>query len=351
MSVAQEVLEVIQLLNSLTNLVQGMAPQQNQLAKEPSPYAIYTDVEITRQALTAGIYSLPAIVQRLAEIQSSLVQLGIPQQAFEPVVLPKTAPPGYGGPSSSVVAAEVWAFPDPNTGQPTVDLLADAGLLAINMTTAEVGLPVIGNPPWIGAGAWTSTAGPMRPDTSLPIADTSTILATDATIADWLNRAYPGHSIFDVGNGWAAAPDLSGALQWVYGLSPLEFAQIKAGLTPSAATVVPPVWPGLAKVTLGTPVAITSAMSGLTVPGPLDGVITAIATVPVPIGYYSFDGDKSFVHLGGIAFQSDDGQDEAAQPMTFQAQVIVPRSMSRASAAKVRIQSGTTGTITPWTIT
>lgn len=351
MAVAQEVLEVIQLLNTLTNLVQGMAPQQNQLAKEPSPFSIYTDVEITRQALTAGIYSLPAIVQRLAEIQSSLVQLGIPQQAFEPVVLPRVAPSGYGGSSAN----DVWSFP----------LVSDVPFTTGDWASLAFSREFEENR--AGVGSWSgyfpgyrvglalggATADIPNGPTSYPL-DPATIVATDASVLAWVSRVYPATTwrTNPAGAVFEADTGVAGVF-WYVGITDDMFLELQRSGPGGSLTKgkVAPVWPGLANVALGAPVAITSGMSGLTIPGPLDGVITAIATVPVPIGYYSFDGDKSFVHLGGIAFQSDDGQDEAAQPMTFQAQIIVPRSMVRASAAKVRVQSGTTGTITPWTIT
>src|SRR5574337_1292850 len=191
MAVAQEVLEVIQLLNTLTNLVQGMAPQTNQLAKEPSPFAIYTDVEITRQALTAGIYSLPAIVQRLAEIQNALTQLGIPQQANAPVVLPINPPPAYIAPTTSDIGDEVWNYPIPDqAGFRTLDAIQFLNSWLYTQSQSQSSLPVATYSGYRVTPGFGLAVLDIRGPTVLNL-DFTTILPTDASILAWASRVYP----------------------------------------------------------------------------------------------------------------------------------------------------------------
>jgi len=99
-------------------------------------------------------------------------------------------------------------------------------------------------------------------------------------------------------------------------------------------------------VTLGTPLALSD---GLTVPGPLDGVLIEITSVPTPISYYPFGTLRSYVHAGGIAFVDDNGQAETTQSIGLAEGVVCPRFMVHADHAIIRLPSGVVGTVTPWT--
>lgn len=330
-------------LSSILGIVQRIEVALGLVVEGPTNQQIY-DLLSTVQSEVATIQSESGTSAQTQQLQNDALNAIL--SAVNPSGASTPPPPPPPPPSSSDNASAVWEYRDPNTDQPTVDLLADAALLAINMTEAQVGLPCIGNPPWIGAGGWTSTSGPARPDTNLPLADTSTVLATDPSIAAWLNRAYPGYAVLDLGDGWAYVADRGGALNWVYGLSPWEFERIKAALGPSGSLVVPPVWPGLANVTLGAAVALAD---GLTVSGPLSGVIVTISAVPPATPYYAFGSRLSYKWLGAVTFLDDNGQAEEAQPLGFDHLLITPRKMAQAASAVVRLKSGTVGTIQPFT--
>jgi hypothetical protein len=120
-----------------------------------------------------------------------------------------------------------------------------------------------------------------------------------------------------------------------------------AAIEPGGTARVPPIWPGLANVTTGTPVPIAA---GFTVPGPLDGVLVAITSVPAPTGQYPFNGLPSWTHIGGIAFQTDNGYMEQAQSFSFENHILTPLRMTRAGAAIGRAKAAVAGTVTPWTI-
>lgn len=112
---------------------------------------------------------------------------------------------------------------------------------------------------------------------------------------------------------------------------------------------VPPVWPGLDLVTLGTPVALDS---GVTITEPMDGVLISITgTEPDYTHFYTYDDLRAWRNVGALVFLSDDGQAEGFQPIGFVSAVYCPRSMKQASAVKLKCGHGLTGTVTPWTIT
>lgn len=114
-----------------------------------------------------------------------------------------------------------------------------------------------------------------------------------------------------------------------------------------AAPIVPPIWPGLARVTVGTGVPIAT---GFNVPGPLDGVIVNITGVPPNTGQYSFNGSPSWTHIGALAFVTDNGQKEFAQSFGFESAIITPKTMVQAASAVGRAKQGLAGTVYPWTI-
>ena len=117
------------------------------------------------------------------------------------------------------------------------------------------------------------------------------------------------------------------------------------GLTPTHTT--PPIWPGAANVTLGTPVALGV---GFTVDGPMQGVIITLTTVPSRIGSYDFDGEPSHVHVGAVAFANDYGAFEIAQPFSFDLGIICPKLTYSAASLVGRAAKDIEGTCTPWLI-
>jgi hypothetical protein len=110
-----------------------------------------------------------------------------------------------------------------------------------------------------------------------------------------------------------------------------------------------PVWPGLANVTLGTPVALAS---GVTIVTPMDGVLIDITgTDPDFNHHFNYDGLVAHRNVGALVFLTDDGEAEGFQPLGFISAVYCPRTIKRAGAVKLMSSHGLTGTVTPWTIT
>jgi hypothetical protein len=118
---------------------------------------------------------------------------------------------------------------------------------------------------------------------------------------------------------------------------------IEAGTgTPGA-----PVWPGLANVTFGAPVALST---GLTITTPMHGVVVNLTSVPAENDRYLFDTEASWVHIGALAFADDNDAFEGFQPFSFGKHILTPTRLVRAERVVIRSALGVQGTVTPWTI-
>lgn len=112
--------------------------------------------------------------------------------------------------------------------------------------------------------------------------------------------------------------------------------------------VVPPVWPGLDNVTLGTPVGFDGNVD---VTADMDGVLVTLTTSPTKTGHYMLGNVDLWYGLGRISFESDNGDVEPWQYLAFDYGIFVPRTMQHASAVHLQVLGGAEGTVTPWTIT
>jgi hypothetical protein len=115
-----------------------------------------------------------------------------------------------------------------------------------------------------------------------------------------------------------------------------------------ASTGNAPIWPGIENVTLGTPVAL---VTGTVIDGPMDGVLIHIDSAPSGAGLYLFGAVKSYTHAGSIMFGTDNGDWEFPAKIAVEDHVICPRIMISAGTAKLRVNTGFAGTVTPWTKT
>jgi hypothetical protein len=118
--------------------------------------------------------------------------------------------------------------------------------------------------------------------------------------------------------------------------------------TVPGALVLPPLWPGLAAVTLGTPVSLDA---GVTITETMDGVIVHITSAPTKQGYFTFDGTRAWRNIGALSFFDDNGQQERAQTMAFESGIYCPTTMGHAAGVKLRSSVDVVGTITPWVVT
>src|SRR6266446_10082042 len=294
----------ISLIQQLIGLVTGIQSAQAAQATTDEVQTIDSYVQeilvrigpngYTLQSIAAQISTLQALMS--LDVTALLAAIGNPQQTGHAVTLPSPAPAGYGGPSSSANAAAVWAYPDPVSGQGFGQLLSDSAFAEINFQSAGAGLPMATHAPfWVVTQVF-ATREP-DPTSNLPAyVNFGTILVTDATPIAWLNRQYPGFSFHDGGSGVPYTFGGDSCTYYIPWLTQPVFEKIKAASAP-ASLLIPPVWPGIANVTLGAPQAL---VDGLLIPGPMHGLLVHIATVPYPISFYPFGPVKSFVRAGAV---------------------------------------------------
>lgn len=291
------------------------------------------------------------ILNALGTTESNiLAALGSPLQAGTTpswYTAPTTPPTP---PSAASIADQVWQYEMVNTNT-AQGLLQNGGLPGMSFS-AQVGLPIGGAPMFSLYGPWDNYHA-LTMSVHVPTPDWADIGANE-TILAWLQRT-------DTGNTWTAdantglpVAEVAGGGNWGHFYIRPSFTELpaRAGQPPpppggGTAAIVPPVWPGIAGVSLGTPVAISD---GLVVDGPLDGVLVDITGHPAGAGKYGFGDIASWRYLGGICFVSDNGQAEWPIQMGPEVGVLTPRSMKRAASAVVRLNGGFTGTVTPWTI-
>lgn len=294
------------------------------------------------QAFLSNITAVVDSIQAMMATGSSLSAL-----ASQLAALSETWPTGW----DTGAGNAVWETPIPTEGTHANVCLADAHYFALYLSNVQ--LPVSStagnNNLFRITGNW-NVPGQAAPDFTFPPAlDFSTILPTDATAFDWLTRI-GAFSWTDLGDGLPALPDPgANTYFWVVWLPQDAWVDLKASLFGVAgAAPNAPVWPGLASVTLGTSLALSD---GLVVPGPLDGVIVTITSVPVPISFYPFGTRKSYVRAGAILFVDDNGEAEFPAPIGIDDMVVTPKQMEHADHAVIRLASGVVGTVTPWSIT
>jgi len=350
-NLARQILaDVLQILG-LVQLIQG---QTSKTAQENVPFEIATNVAIINGVVTSGTFGNAAIKTAIDTLTSNqatefadiLSAIAAVQQAGSPVTLPATPPSGYGGATSDENATAVWAYTNFGLLTTTFGFLSSAGTWPVQ-AQALVTFPVMQNPLFGLSYDWGDPFVVGQPERR-PIGDLTTILATD-DVFSWLNResGLDGTWEFSFANGVWNQTDFAEEGAWLFLPGVDGFNKIQADLFPTGAALTPPVWPGLAGVTLLTPVAIDV---GVTITEAMDGALVSITAAPAKQGFFTFDDTLSYRNIGALAFVTDDGELEFPQLLGFTTAVYCPRTMEHAAGLKLRAIGGVTGTITPFTI-
>lgn len=165
-----------------------------------------------------------------------------------------------------------------------------------------------------------------------------------ATVLDWLTATEPNLTwAYDSTSGLCVSQDaVAGDAVWTCLLTQADFALLGA-----KGRTGPPVWPGLANVDLGTPVALAT---DLTITTPMHGVLVEITAVAAKYNTFkfSYDGLTSYRKLGALTFLTDRGDAEQFQFLSFELAIYCPKEMAEAASLKLECAVGTTGTVTPW---
>lgn len=354
MGLQQWFIKVLTELGQILGLIQQLNSGPTDVSRETSPYSTQNAAQAAQTLLNDPTYGLNAILGAMDAQFSTIGGLldtlsaavaNIPTTGT-PVTLPTTPPTGYGGGAG---ASEVWNYALGLGAIAAGDLMIAAGDLAIYAGAGLVSWPTSYPGGWSVSGDWPGPAQ-TEPNVNYPVQfDPSTILSTDATLPDWLDRAYPGHGSTYAFGGYPQQAQTPSQWVWTFYMGDVEFAEYKAAKFGASAVItnVPPVWPGAANITSAGMQDITASTEW---DGPCDGVIIGLFSVPANLPHYTYGTTTAYGHLGAIAFVDDNGQAEAFQPIQFNDQVICPKTMVRASAVVWRVTPGLTGGITPWTI-
>jgi hypothetical protein len=333
---------IVAALPEILSFLQNAATSAQLNAIEQDVVNLTTYVGQVNQDIDTRIQALYQVLQQLQfDIQNPV------QQPQPPVTLPPTPPPGYGGGSSSDTASAVWNYVF--TAGPYAESALSQVWVHLGSRSGAESLPFPGQPflKMVAHGYW-GDSNPALPNPRAPL-DPATILPTDASAQAWVSRAYSGYGWFTGfinGVSYFAYPDLVDPhLYWALDLPPYLFRQLQA----ASASSVPqaPVWPGLAGVTLGTPVPISVAFD---VVGPLHGVIVSLTAVSPKKATFDINGNLSHRNIGTLAFVDDNGDAENFQILRFMHEVFTPKSMAVASKASFNCDVDDAGTVTPFTI-
>lgn len=346
--------EALQLLLNLVGIANVIQGNTNKAAQENVPFSIDTNTSITVAAVTDGTIGLAAIKTAIDTLTSNqatefadiMAAIAAVQQTGAEVTLPIAFPAGWGQGTGDAV----WDWLDPVQAHNIYTYLLQAG----DFAHYKGGVYTYDRTPfalwpWKVVGGWDQTGENDPVPNTPPGFDPETIISSDATAFDWVTRVHPDWGAFDLGDGLPAISEpSSGNWYWVLDLPATDWFILKQSLGLTSTQVpTPPVWPGLAAVNLGTPVAISS---GFTVPGPLHGVIVSITGLTGSKPFFDFDGSISYRNIGALTFQDDNGEEEFPQNLGFTAAVYCPKSMAEAAACLVRADASLSGTVTPWVI-
>jgi len=350
--VLAELNRILSILGTILGLVQGIQGQNPETALEPSPFAINTGVQEELAILEDGTFGLAALQAQLATFQATtalditalVTQIGSPQQSTLPVILPDPITVNLGAGAVSDITTGIQEMTLPITGVFWLDALESCFNFAQSIGS-DGGYPAKNSPFVLVTGSFASALQgipapqPPQPDWQLA--------PTFSTLLDWLNgtTAYTWLVDEPSASGLYFTDDgIPGTDYRYYCILTEQMFALLLGRGSITATGVP-LWPGLANVTLGTPVALDV---GVTITTPMDGVLVAVTAVPANTSFFQFDDVESYRFIGALAFFSDDGDEEFPQNLGFQNAVYCPKAMTEAAGVKVRTKPGIVGTVTPW---
>jgi hypothetical protein len=294
-------------------------------------------LETEHVAILAAIAGVESLITSALAILDGFVADGVP--------LPAVPPSGYGVDVTDIASA-VWNESQPAIPSTPIDALLQVARSLNTTADFDMGLYVgmfrVSRFDWPANGFYITSI-------EYPIFDPTDILPTE-TLLTCLTRQNP---TWVVGNAWAPQdvvsldPTSGGQAHFTTLIGEADFQQIKASLYPALALNELPLWPGVANVTFGSPVALD--VSG-TITEQMDGVVISITSVPLKQGSFGFDTLTSWRNVGAIAFLSDDGEAEFPQTLGFNSAIFTPKAMAHAAGLVFRTTIGVSGTITPWTV-
>lgn len=343
--IAAAVTQTVNIVNTINTLVNAI----HNLLFPPGPPIDFqtqaTEIASIQAHVLDPTYGLQALQALMVANQTALLAaIGTPQQAGSAVTLPTTPPSGYGSTDAAAVAAAVWATVGPTSSHGAMSMLEDSASFPNQwaLWNDQVNSSQLAGWRTVWTDLWSE---PVSFGFPIPSLDFSTVLATDDTAVDWINRVAGSVIVFDFGGGVPGATDDFGNAIYAEALNTPFFQLLRNQQLGLGKTRVPPVWPGLANVTIGSPSTLTD---GLTITGPMDGVIVAVTSAPPGKAKYVYGTVTAYQHIGALSFEDDNGEQEAFQPVQFESQVYCPQFMVTSAGVRFKVAPGVTGTATPF---
>lgn len=334
--------EILALLGSTSTIVSNIFGLTQHAAQEHAPYAIEKITANAANTVNSPVFGNSALYDLLIA-QSAAISLL--QAAADPVVLPDPPPPGYGGASSDSITSEVWSYPDPTTGHTEADQMTDIRTTIFNWAN-WCSMPLKYNPAFYASTLWWDAFSDIG-NTPDPLPVDWTDILPDDTLPVFLFRQLPDYTwSIDPASGLCFAPSIYAVGTDMILTCIITPAQFESFKITAVGRGLPPIWPGLDLVTLGSTFALEDSP---TIDGPMDGILVTITSVPAKTGAFIFDSIPSYRNLGAVAFVTDNGEIEAPQSLGFQEAIYCPKSMVSADKVLVRAVGGVTGLITTWT--
>lgn len=282
-----------------------------------------------------------------------------------PVTPVTPAPAGYGGGDPEDVADAVFAHPLPwqnATGEVNLNFhwwLVEV-MAALGPSAWASGVPDPRNPYFALVASYPSavTYGALIPWSAsaippVPALDLTAVLPDD-TVLSYLNREVDSYTWTNQGPWGEATPAgvfaaLSGDYAGYYWRCKLtdDELHLLAQAAGAAGTVHPPIWPGLAGVTLGAPVVLTDDGR---VEATMHGCLLEITATDPGSGRIEFEGNSWWYRAGFLAFEDADGNLERHDYLNRELGVYTCQTMRQASAVVVHLDRASQVTVTPWTL-
>lgn len=155
-------------------------------------------------------------------------------------------------------------------------------------------------------------------------------------------QAQPFFPPYGQGRIWAADPLGTSFCWFICMLTDDELHLLAGGSTQPAGR-----WPGLAGVTLGTPVAVTSSQ---VVTAAMDGFLMDVVGLPPGQGHQYAGSVTRYPYIGWASFLDGDGYTDVLQRLELDKAVVMPHNLVRCAAVAVNAKPGLSITVTPFTM-
>lgn len=320
----------------------------------PGALAAAVDTALTLAAVDTNASDLAEpVAYQVAQIGSGAT----------PVTPITPAPSGYGGAAASDLLnaslGYLYSWGANYTPLTVYQALRETAALALLMA-GQQGFAWAGSPDWIVF----ATAPYVLQDNMAPYGNFPANLPGPVNWSAWdgedtllafLTAQFPAETFTTTGPEGVVNPQYvwihreDAGVEWIrcaYAQWELPYVSGLAYSSAPAGTPTAPVWPGLAGVTLGTPVNITSDTR---IEETCDGVIVEVTSVDPGSGRISLAGQSFWYREGFVCFEDDEGHVEPLQWLNGSLSVYCPKTMVQASAVVVHLDRANAATVTPWT--